>query len=30
MLDALFGWFDTGVVSVIFFGEYPMPEKDAE
>ncbi len=30
MLDALFGWFETGIVSIIFFGEYPLPEKEAE
>lgn len=30
ILDALFGWFETGVASIIFFGEYPMPEKDEQ
>lgn len=30
MLDTLFGWFETGVVSFIFFGECPMPTKEDE
>lgn len=30
MLDALFGWFEVGMVSVFLFGEYPMPEKETE
>ena len=30
ILDVLFGVFETGVVSIVFFGEYPMPDKDSK
>ena len=30
MLDVFFGWWETGVVSIFLFGEYPMPEKETE
>lgn len=28
MLEALFGVFETGVISFIFFGETPMPTRE--
>ena len=28
MLDLIYGWFETGVVSIFLFGEYPLPEEE--
>jgi len=31
MLEYVFGWWETGVISIFLFGEYPMPiEEDTE
>lgn len=28
MLDVIFGIWESGVISIFMFGEYPMPEKE--
>jgi len=30
MLDHFFGLWGTGVISILLFGEYPLPEEEAE
>lgn len=30
MLDVLFGWYETGVISMFLFGEYPLPTEETE
>ncbi len=30
MFDLFYGWFETGVISMFLFGEYPLPSEETE